>query len=96
MRTVQRERLDRPRRRGERRGAEEGPGHHPGKLVMIEARPVEPVMEEVVRRLEVEALLHFGVRGEQDVRGGDGQDQQVRTDVTQPPPHRWKGARPED
>ena len=63
---------------------------------MIEARPVEPVMEEVVRRLEVEALLHFGVRGEQDVRGGDGQDQQVRTDVTQPPPHRWKGARPED
>ena len=59
--------------------------------MVIESVPTEPVVEKVVRGVEVEALLDLGVRGEEDVCRGDGQDQEVRADIPQPPPrpHGW-------
>ena len=48
--------------------------------MVIESVPTEPVVEKVVRGVEVEALLDLGVRGEEDVCRGDGQDQEVRAD----------------
>ena len=72
------ERRGRPRQSD---GAHEGARHDPGEDVMVVRRELAPVHQNVVRRLQVEALLHLGVRRQRHVRRRHGEQKRVQREA---------------
>ena len=56
---------------------------------MVARRELATVHQNVVRRLQVEALLHLGVRRQRDVRRRHGEQKRVQREAAN---HREEGA----
>lgn len=54
-------------------------GHHPGEGVVVIGGQVEAVEQEVVRSLQVEALLHFGEWRQDDVQVDDSDENERKS-----------------